>query len=60
MTDPYNSSPPISVRSLILGDNTVTTALELPGCRVDWTPDMIRGYIDDQLVLELPNEGKGP
>ena len=28
--------------------------------RVDWTPDTIRGYIDDQLVLEFPNEGKGP
>ena len=28
--------------------------------RVDWTPDWIRGYIDDQLVLEFPNEGKGP
>ena len=28
--------------------------------RVDWTPAAIRGYIDDQLVLEFPNEGKGP
>ena len=28
--------------------------------RVDWTPDWIRGYIDDQLVLEFPNERKGP
>lgn len=27
--------------------------------RVDWTPDAIRGYIDDALVLEFPNEGKG-
>lgn len=27
--------------------------------RVDWTPDAIRGYIDDALVLEFRNEGKG-
>ncbi|MGH6755470.1 MAG: glycoside hydrolase family 16 protein, partial [Bradyrhizobium sp.] len=27
--------------------------------RVDWTPDAIRGYIDDALVLEFPNEGEG-
>lgn len=28
--------------------------------RTDWTPDAIRGYIDDELVLEFPNEGTGP
>lgn len=28
--------------------------------RTDWTPDAIRGYIDDELVLEFPNEGAGP
>lgn len=28
--------------------------------RTDWTPDSIRGYIDDELVLEFPNEGTGP
>lgn len=28
--------------------------------RTDWTPDAIRGYIDDELVLEFPNEGDGP
>ncbi|MET0808868.1 MAG: glycoside hydrolase family 16 protein [Pseudoxanthomonas sp.] len=28
--------------------------------RTDWTPDAIRGYIDDQLVLEFPNQGSGP
>lgn len=27
--------------------------------RVDWTPSMIRGYIDDALVLEFPNEASG-
>lgn len=27
--------------------------------RMDWTPDAIRGYIDDALVLEFANEGKG-
>ncbi len=27
--------------------------------RVDWTPDAIRGYIDDQLVFTFMNEGKG-
>jgi beta-glucanase (GH16 family) len=28
--------------------------------RVDWTPDAVRGYIDDALVLEFANEGTGP
>ncbi|RZA35504.1 MAG: glycoside hydrolase family 16 protein [Lysobacteraceae bacterium] len=28
--------------------------------RTDWTPQAIRGYVDDQLVLEFPNEGSGP
>jgi beta-glucanase (GH16 family) len=28
--------------------------------RVDWTPDAIRGYVDDALVLEFANEGNGP
>jgi beta-glucanase (GH16 family) len=28
--------------------------------RVDWTPDAIRGYVDDALVLEFANEGRGP
>lgn len=27
--------------------------------RVDWTPGSIRGYIDDELVLDFPNEGTG-
>ena len=27
--------------------------------RTDWTPDGIRGYIDDQLVLDFPNERTG-
>ena len=27
--------------------------------RTDWTPDAIRGYIDDVLVLDFPNEGTG-
>lgn len=27
--------------------------------RVDWTPEKIRGYIDDALVLDFPNEGTG-
>lgn len=27
--------------------------------RVDWTPDAVRGYIDDALVLDFPNEGAG-
>ncbi|WP_295116875.1 glycoside hydrolase family 16 protein [uncultured Chitinophaga sp.] len=27
--------------------------------RVDWTPYAIRGYIDDQLLFEFKNEGKG-
>ncbi|WP_460921107.1 glycoside hydrolase family 16 protein [Pontibacter brevis] len=28
--------------------------------RIDWTPDAIRGYIDDQPVFEFMNEGTGP
>lgn len=28
--------------------------------RVDWTPDAIRGYIDDEQVFEYLNEGTGP
>ena len=28
--------------------------------RVDWTPDTIRGYIDDVQVYEFVNEGTGP
>ena len=43
MADPYNSSPPISARSLILGDNMVTTAQELPGCRVVRNLGIVRG-----------------
>ena len=27
--------------------------------RVDWTPSLIRGYIDDALVFDFPNEGTG-
>jgi beta-glucanase (GH16 family) len=27
--------------------------------RVDWTPAALRGYIDDQLIFEFRNEGKG-
>lgn len=28
--------------------------------RVDWTPDAIRGYIDDMPMFAFANEGKGP
>ncbi len=28
--------------------------------RVDWTPDTIRGYIDDVQTFEFANEGTGP
>ncbi len=28
--------------------------------RVDWTPDHILGYIDDERVFEFANEGTGP
>jgi beta-glucanase (GH16 family) len=27
--------------------------------RIDWTPSAIHGYIDDQLLFEFKNEGKG-
>jgi len=27
--------------------------------RMDWTPYALRGYIDDQLIFEFVNEGKG-
>lgn len=28
--------------------------------RMDWTPYALRGYIDDQLIFQFANEGKGP
>ena len=43
MADPYNASPQISQRALSLGDNMVTTALELPGCRVVRNLGIVRG-----------------
>ena len=43
MADPYNSSPQISQRALSLGDNMVTTALELPACRVVRNLGIVRG-----------------
>jgi len=43
MTDPYNSSPPIPTRALTLGDSMVTTAMELPGCRVVRNLGLVRG-----------------
>lgn len=36
----------------------VSTAFHL--YRIDWTPDAIRGYIDDALVLDFSNAGTGP
>ena len=43
MADPYNSLPPTSARSLTLGDNMVTTTMELPGCRVVRNLGIVRG-----------------
>ena len=43
MTDPYNSSPPMPSRTLSLGDATVTTAMELPACRVVRNLGIVRG-----------------
>ena len=43
MADPYNSSQQISPRTLILGDNMVTTTMELPGCRVVRNLGIVRG-----------------
>jgi beta-glucanase (GH16 family) len=48
--------------------NTQKTATrKVPGAmtafhryRVDWTPDTIRGYIDDVQTFEFVNEGTGP
>lgn len=37
--------------------NNASTAFHL--YRVDWTPAMIKGYIDDQLVFQFANEGSG-
>jgi beta-glucanase (GH16 family) len=34
-----------------------TTAFHL--YRMDWTPYALRGYIDDQLIFQFANEGKG-
>lgn len=39
---------------------TVTTAMsEFHNYRVDWTPDSIKGFIDDSLLFTFANEGKG-
>ena len=43
MTDPYNSTPPLPARTLLLGDQTVTTAMELPACRVVRNLGIVRG-----------------
>ena len=43
MTDPYNSSPHIPARTLSLGDGMVTTAMELPACRVVRNLGIVRG-----------------
>ncbi|QHS60466.1 glycoside hydrolase family 16 protein [Chitinophaga agri] len=37
--------------------SNATTAYHL--YRMDWTPFALRGYIDDQLIFEFKNEGKG-
>ena len=43
MTDPYNSTPELPARTLLLGDHTVTTAMELPACRVVRNLGIVRG-----------------
>lgn len=43
MTDPYNSTPRIDTHLLTLGDATVTTTMELPGCRVVRNLGIVRG-----------------
>jgi uncharacterized protein YbjQ (UPF0145 family) len=43
MTDPYNSSPPLAAHGLSLKDSMVTTAMELPGCRVVRNLGIVRG-----------------
>ena len=43
MTDPYNSSPPIPAQALSLNDSMVTTAMELPACRVVRNLGIVRG-----------------
>lgn len=42
MTDPYNSVPR-STGTMLLDDTMVTTALELPGCRVVRNLGLVRG-----------------
>lgn len=37
---------------------TASTAFHL--YRVDWTPEAVRGYIDNQQLFEFRNEGSGP
>ncbi|KAF1721039.1 YbjQ family protein [Pseudoxanthomonas wuyuanensis] len=43
MADPYNSSPAGLARALLLGDSMVTTAMELPACRVVRSLGIVRG-----------------
>ncbi|TJZ62274.1 glycoside hydrolase family 16 protein [Sphingobacterium olei] len=43
---------------------TATKAIQNPSTefhlyRVDWTPDYIRGFVDDQQIFNFPNEKKG-
>ena len=42
MTDPYNS-PAVRRAASVLGDAMVTTALELPGCKVVRNLGLVRG-----------------
>ena len=43
MTDPYNSTPKVDAHLLTLGDAMVTTAMELPACRVVRNLGLVRG-----------------
>ena len=43
MSDPYNTASPVHPGSVLLDDNMVTTALELPGYRIVHNLGIVRG-----------------
>ncbi|MDJ1504243.1 glycoside hydrolase family 16 protein [Xanthocytophaga agilis] len=55
-TQAYNHSIGTQRTSSRIIDNART---EFHLYRVDWTPYAVRGYIDNQLIFEFVNEGKG-
>jgi beta-glucanase (GH16 family) len=55
-TDAYNHA----IGTQKTTNRTIPTAMsDFHKYRVDWTPDAIKGYFDDELMFTFINEGKG-